>query len=323
MVALASNPQGLTATAPLLLRGECVEAMRGLPDGCVDAVVTDPPYRYLDHRLDRAWDRGAWVEQVVRILRRGGLVATFGRGDSFYELNTRLHRAGLRFREEVIWDKVNTTSPIPPISRRHESISIYAKGEGRPQRVHIPWRERIATDPALFEGDIRRVSGALKDTHAHADIEWYLRHWEEGYESAYSMPGVEQRLLEEPPLDRERSAVGRGGRRLPQHIKHLEMLLRGQREGSIIRISSRDIYPGDGRRQHPTQKPVRLLERLIALCCPEGGTVCDPFMGSGSTGVAAVGHGHPFIGVEIDPAYYRDAERRIRGHLARMEERLF
>ncbi len=323
MVALASNPQGLGATAPLLLRGECVAAMRGLPDGCVDAVVTDPPYLYLNHRLDRAFDQQGWVEQVVRILREDGIVATFGRGDSFYELNTRLHRAGLQFREEVIWDKVNTTSPIPPINRQHESISIYARGGGRLQRVHIPWRERIATDPTLFEGDIKRVGGALKDTNARADIEWYLQRWREGYASAYSMPGVEELLLEEPPLDREQSAVGRGGRRLPQHIKHLEMVLRGQREGSIISISSRDTYPGDGRRLHPTQKPVRLLERLIALCCPEGGTVCDPFMGSGSTGVAAVGHGHPFIGAEIDPDYYRAAERRIRGHLARMEERLF
>lgn len=61
-------------------------------------------------------------------------------------------------------------------------------------------------------------------------------------------------------------------------------------------------------RLHPTEKPVQLLRRLV-LKIP--GTVCDPFMGSGSTGVACVLEGRRFIGIEIDERYFAIACRRI------------
>ena len=65
-------------------------------------------------------------------------------------------------------------------------------------------------------------------------------------------------------------------------------------------------------RHHPTQKPVDLMAWVIAkLKLAAGSTVCDPFMGSGSTGVAAVQSGMRFVGVEIDPAYFDIACRRI------------
>lgn len=65
-----------------------------------------------------------------------------------------------------------------------------------------------------------------------------------------------------------------------------------------------------GKKNHQTEKPVELLERLLAIC-PEGGTVLDCFMGSGSTGVACVRTGRHFIGAELDPGYFDTACRRI------------
>lgn len=62
-------------------------------------------------------------------------------------------------------------------------------------------------------------------------------------------------------------------------------------------------------RQHPNEKPVQLLLRLLKKC-PQG-TVCDPFMGSGSTGVAALKIGRRFVGIEIDERYFDIACRRI------------
>jgi DNA modification methylase len=62
---------------------------------------------------------------------------------------------------------------------------------------------------------------------------------------------------------------------------------------------------------HPTVKPVELMKYLIKLVTPPGGTVLDPFNGSGSTGMAAVELGHPYIGCELDPAYVEIAEKRI------------
>jgi DNA modification methylase len=62
---------------------------------------------------------------------------------------------------------------------------------------------------------------------------------------------------------------------------------------------------------HPTVKPIELMKYLIKLVTPPGGTVLDPFNGSGSTGCAAVELGHTYIGCELDPAYVEIAKKRI------------
>jgi DNA modification methylase len=68
-------------------------------------------------------------------------------------------------------------------------------------------------------------------------------------------------------------------------------------------------------RLHPNEKPVALLQRLIRKC--PLGTILDPFMGSGSTGVAAVKMGRKFVGIEIETKYFDIACRRVRDALAR------
>lgn len=62
---------------------------------------------------------------------------------------------------------------------------------------------------------------------------------------------------------------------------------------------------------HPTVKPVKLMEYLCKLVTPPGGTVLDPFMGSGSTGIAAMSLGFRFIGIEREEEYLKIAEARI------------
>ena len=65
------------------------------------------------------------------------------------------------------------------------------------------------------------------------------------------------------------------------------------------------------KRYHPTQKPVELIEKIIQKSSNEGDTVLDPFMGSGTTGVACVNTNRNFIGIEIDEEYFKIAEKRI------------
>lgn len=63
-------------------------------------------------------------------------------------------------------------------------------------------------------------------------------------------------------------------------------------------------------KNHQTEKPVKLLEKLLAISL-DNGVVLDPFMGSGSTGVACVNTDRSFIGMELDPGYFETAKRRI------------
>lgn len=62
---------------------------------------------------------------------------------------------------------------------------------------------------------------------------------------------------------------------------------------------------------HPTQKPVALLQYLIETSTNEGDIIFDPCMGSGTTGVAAIKSNRNFVGVELNPEYFKEAQKRI------------
>jgi DNA modification methylase len=73
----------------------------------------------------------------------------------------------------------------------------------------------------------------------------------------------------------------------------------------------------DGHRHHPFEKPVQIMRHFIERA--PGVSICDPFMGSGTTGVAAVNLGRRFVGIEIDPEFFDIACRRLADALKRPE----
>ena len=80
------------------------------------------------------------------------------------------------------------------------------------------------------------------------------------------------------------------------------------------------IRQGNEDREHPTQKPLGVMKWVIELC-PKADTILDPFMGSGTTGVAAIQMGRKFIGIEREPKYFDIACKRIED--AQRQEHLF
>lgn len=62
---------------------------------------------------------------------------------------------------------------------------------------------------------------------------------------------------------------------------------------------------------HPTVKPIKLMEYLVKLITPPDGIILDPFMGSGSTCIAAHNLGFQYIGIEQNEDYYKIAKERI------------
>lgn len=96
----------------------------------------------------------------------------------------------------------------------------------------------------------------------------------------------------------------------------------GGRRG-VFTFGKHDAGSGHGGRknEHPTQKPVELMNELVHLFSNRDDTVADFFMGSGSTGVACIRQGRSFVGVERDARYFELACRRIEAAHAQM--RLF
>jgi DNA modification methylase len=77
---------------------------------------------------------------------------------------------------------------------------------------------------------------------------------------------------------------------------------------NVIEGINQDI-PVEG--EHPTQKPIPLMNKLISIHSKKGMTVLDPFMGCGTTGISASKLDRNFIGIEIDKGYFEIAKRRI------------
>jgi site-specific DNA-methyltransferase (adenine-specific) len=67
----------------------------------------------------------------------------------------------------------------------------------------------------------------------------------------------------------------------------------------------------DAGNDHPCPYPESIIRPLIESSCPPSGAIMDPFMGSGTTGVAAVKLGRQFIGIEIEPKFFDISRRRI------------
>lgn len=112
--------------------------------------------------------------------------------------------------------------------------------------------------------------------------------------------------------DKERAGLGRIWRH--QH----ELIIAGRNKGAfepndgVLRVDVLRFKATLSReRKHPVEKPIDLLSELIKATTPPGGTVLDPFVGGGSTLIAAKRDGFSFIGIERDKEYYEIAKRRL------------
>jgi site-specific DNA-methyltransferase (adenine-specific) len=76
-----------------------------------------------------------------------------------------------------------------------------------------------------------------------------------------------------------------------------------------------------GKKIHPTEKPVSLMEIFVKNSSQKGHTILDPFMGSGSTAIACANTGRHFIGIEKDENYYIVAKQRLIDHLNKIKGR--
>ena len=97
--------------------------------------------------------------------------------------------------------------------------------------------------------------------------------------------------------------------------KH-EFVLYGHKGRSLLRekrVPDVFQYPkvASSKLLHPTEKNIDMLELFVCNSSDEGNTILDPFMGSGTTGVACVNTNRNFIGIELDPDYFEIAQKRI------------
>lgn len=281
-------------------QGDCLELMKGLPDGSVDCVLTDPPYLYLNHKLDKQFNQELFFNESYRVLnKKTGYLVFFGRGKSFYFWNTLCGSLGLEFVEEIIWDKIHNTSPFLPVARVHETIAIWRKGKMPVNKVYIDKGEYdLIYNPQTILNDLKRIISTFKKLDPE-DLENFKK-------GMFNVQKDTRKFNITTGLNT--TSKDRGYNTYQSYIK-------GKLLSSICRVQ-KEHY----KFEHPTQKPVKLLEQLIKLVSNENNTILDPFMGSGTTGVACINLNRNFIGYELDQDYYKIAENRILNAKNQMEQ---
>ena len=139
--------------------------LQNIASETINAIVTDPPYLYLkNQKLERPFDFLAFFTECQRILKKDGMLVFFGRGSTFYRWNTICEDLGFKFLEEVIWEKNRQSSALLPLHRIHETVAIYTKGNGKINKVSIPYLE-MRTDEGNFakmQRDFDRILGEVK-----------------------------------------------------------------------------------------------------------------------------------------------------------------
>ena len=317
--------------------GDCLEIMPVL-DVTFDTCITDPPYEYIQ-TLEwdkKGFDKTTFVSCLVSALSKNSMLAMFGRGPSFYRLNCLLEDAGLRFKEEIIWNKRQSTSPCMALHRVHETVSIFSKGKAIIQRSKIPYLEKKQFDIQSICMDVKRIASALKNPQELKEILNFLElngkvdiytdekkhkhmvtnHATNTANRAVATIAQIKNGMTESSIIREDRVLNHASNHCIsisektkdgiRSINTMQSMVFGLKETSIIE-EQRDHYKSE----HPTQKPVRLFERILNIISASGNTILDPFAGSGTTGVAAKRLNRKCTLIEKEEKYCEIAARRL------------
>ena len=315
----------------MLLNEDCLVAMQKLIDDGVqvDSIVTDPPYHLqsivdrfgkegsapAQHGTDGAfaraskgfmgqeWDGGdiafrqeTW-ELAMKLLKPGGHLLAFSASRNYHRMAVAIEDAGFEIRDQLMWlygsgfpkshnlgDGWGTA-----LKPAHEPIVMARKFiEGTNKNN----REKYGTGGINIDGcRVKGKDNPVKWTKPRGGI------WKTDFNAKAEL------------VENEKG-------RFPANVMHDGLEEEWARY--FYSPKANNSEKGEGN-THPTVKPQELMKYLCRLVTPKDGTVLDPFMGSGSTGMAAKDEGFKFIGIEKEKEYFEIAEKRIKSASPLME----
>jgi site-specific DNA-methyltransferase (adenine-specific) len=232
--------------------GDCLEVMKSMPSGSVDAIITDPPYGTTACKWDSVIPFEPMWAELKRIIKPNGAIVLF----SSQPFTSALITSNLKnYKYNWVWNK--------------KAFSNQMMAKFQPLR--------ITEDICVFNSKIYNP----------------------------------QNLIKINKITKQGSKITDnigGGVRKKEYLQEYTNYPKNLIE-----------YSKDRPSQHPTQKPVALIEYLINTYTQENETVLDFTMGSGTTGVACKSLNRNFIGIELDEGYYNIAKQRIGDILTKID----
>lgn len=284
-----------------MILGDSLFAMNGIKDDSVDLIIADPPYwKVVAEKWDYVWRTEEeyiewslrWISLASRKLRLGGSFYLFGYFRTLAHLVPHFDKMGLELRQQIIVDKGmrsvsgRATKGYKIFPNTTESIMFMIK-DAKPfikQYLKEQQQKIGMTSKEINEAlGVKSNGGGMWSIYTGKNI-------------CEQVPTRElwERLQKVLRFDLEYEKIAQ--------VFNAEM-------GVTDVWQDIDFYKED--RYHPTQKPIKLINRLVQASSNEGMTVLDPFLGAGSTLLSCQQLNRNGIGIEVDLEYFRKAESRL------------
>jgi DNA modification methylase len=326
---------------PTLLLGNCLEKLAEMADCSIDAIVTDPPYGL--SFMGKKWDYDVPGEDIwrecLRVLKPGGHLLAFAGTRTQHRMAVRIEDAGFEIRDMIAWVYSQGFPKSHNLKGEREGFGTALKPSLEPiTMARKPLQSTVAANvlehgtgalniDGCRVGKEQRTNRGMSSLGVMHDDDWKPRDVSSAVTGRWPANLIHDGSDEVMGLFPQ-TGISRGGnsqqinagtgrynwntgtdKAVPDGVDP------GYGDsGSAARFfycaktSKRERGEGNN---HPTVKPIALMRYLCRLVTPPGGTVLDPFMGSGSTGMAAEAEGFDFVGIELDPDYFAIAQQRI------------
>ena len=282
---------------------DCVSGMHEkVEEEAVDLIIADPPYfKVVGERWDYLWRTEEdylewarrWIAEASRVLRKGGSFYLFGYFRMLSRLLPILEENGFELRQQIIINKGiqavsgRATKNYKMFPNVTESILLLCKDAKPFAKNYLKQRQR---ELGFSAKEINEKLGVKSNGG--------------GMWSIYTGKNVCKQLPTEEVWKKL------------QEILDFDIPYKRISQTYNPQMGLTDVWDDvnfycEKDRIHPTQKPQKLLARLLLASSNEGDIVLDPFMGGGSTALACINHKRQYIGFEIDPHYYQKSLERL------------
>lgn len=305
-----------------IILGDCIEKMKEIPSNSLHSVVTDPPYNvdldkqkwdnFGDNATFQIWTR-KWAYQCFRVLRPGGYLISFSANRTYHRMVCGIEDAGFDIKDCINWLYFSGMPKSMHYGRIDKRLTGWSTAL-KPCTEPAVLAQKPLAEKSVAEQLLKSRTGALNIDACRfriGDPCWvgpqgdHTHKWDKPMSTNFTKGNC---MINSNIENRKRvnlKSYKPTGGRWAANVYQCSKPTRKEKNTGMQELKHLGNNP------HPTVKPIKLMRWLVRLVTAEGGTVLDPFCGSGTTMIAAHLEGMKGIGIEQSPLYHKLINDRI------------